>query len=208
MLMAADVPDSEFDAQHALFRSSSDGGGGGAGGGGAGGLHVSTFVSRFFVDELRERRCEHCGHESALASQRLLAPLPPNLMLHLKRFRSELHTGIVTKLNTRVRVDERLSLAPHFEATHGEHEVEGTGMPDDGDEDAGGAGSTGGAMFRLRALVSHHGEQNWEGHYTCMARVGEGDQWACYDDSHVSLACDNPTRTEAVLRVPAPLRAH
>ena len=147
MLMAADVPDSEFDAQHALFRSSSDGGGGGAGGGGAGGLHVSTFVSRFFVDELRERRCEHCGHESALASQRLLAPLPPNLMLHLKRFRSELHTGIVTKLNTRVRVDERLSLAPHFEATHGEHEVEGTGMPDDGDEDAGGAGSTGGAMM-------------------------------------------------------------
>jgi ubiquitin C-terminal hydrolase len=181
-------------------------------GGGAGGLHVSTLASRFFVDELRERRCERCGHESALASQRLLAPLPPNLMLHLKRFHSDPRTGIATKLTTRVRVDERLSLAPHLEATHGEQEVEGTGMPDgpgavdtesgdgDGDEDAGGADSTGGAMFRLRALVSHHGEHCWGGHYTCTARVGEGDQWACYDDSHVSLSCDNPTSTAAVLR--------
>ena len=213
------------DAQGGSPRSgggNDEGGGGGVsdadcgrdgGGGGAGGLRVSTLASRFFVDELRERRCERCGHESALASQRLLAPLPPNLMLHLKRFHSDPRTGIATKLTTRVLVDERLSLAPHLEATHGEQEVEGTGMPDgpgavgtsrvaedtesgdgDGDEDAAGA------KFRLRALVSHHGEHCWGGHYTCTARVGEGDQWACYDDSHVSLSCNNPTNTAAVLR--------
>jgi hypothetical protein len=142
----------------------------------------------------------------------MLAPLPPNLMLHLKRFHSDPHTDIATKLTTRVRVDERLSLAPHLEAPHGEQEVEGTTMQDgpgaadtesgdgDGDEDAGGADRTGGAMYRLRALVTHHGEHCWGGHYTCTARLGEGEQWACYDDSHVSLSCENPTSSAAVLR--------
>ena len=202
------------DAQHALFSSSSDGGGGSAGK-----LHVSMLASLYFGDELRERRCERCSHESALASQRLLAPLPPNLMLHLKRFHTDPHTGIATKLTTRVRVDERLSLAPLLETRQHEQKVVGTAMPDgpgavdtesgdgDGDQDpdgadqdAEGADSTGGATFRMCALVSHHGEHLGGGHYTCTARVGEIDQWACYDDSHVSLLCDNPTRTEAVLR--------
>jgi len=160
----------------------------------AAGLTVGSLTSRFFDDETREWRCERCGGDHARASQRLLAPLPPNLLLHLKRFHSDPRTGLTTKLTTRLALDERLCLSPHLEQS-----LEGV------DTDAVAAGGGGGegtepGQYRLRALVSHHGEQCWSGHYTCSARVGEGEQWACYDDSHVSVLSDDPTCTPTAMR--------
>ncbi|KOO31128.1 hypothetical protein Ctob_002284 [Chrysochromulina tobinii] len=233
ILLAAGVTEAELDAQMALFSSSSaptwntqseedrqvalalvaslegSAGDGGAGGG----AHDNGWDQAVTMATSGGHKQEHAGTEGAAgstffsldpaAAEGPLAPVEELL-------------GIVVggsyDAPASPLADERLSLAPHLEATHGEQEVEGTEMPDgpgavdtesgdgDGDEDAGGADSTGGAMFRLRALVSHHGEHCWGGHYTCTARVGEGDQWACYDDSHVSLSCDNPTSTAAVLR--------
>ena len=49
--------------------------------------------------------------------------------------------------------------------------------------------------YRLRALVSHHGDHCWSGHYTCVARIGETDRWVSYDDRCVSALEEDPTLT-------------
>lgn len=129
------------------------GGGGGGDSGGGGGLRLTELLSRFFEDEPREWRCDECGRacEAAMASQRLLSPLPPNLLLHMKRFHSDAATGATAKLRTRLQVDERLRLEPHLaadgdnESSHGTNGHTSSGASGVRQTDRDGDGQPGGA---------------------------------------------------------------
>ena len=85
---------------------------------------------------------------------------------------------------------------------HGHGEA---GCVESAENAGGGAGAGGGAAafgdeYRLRALVMHHGGQCWSGHYTAMARLGDGDTWASYDDRCVSVLDHDPTLQPMVQR--------
>ena len=57
-----------------------------------------------------------------------------------------------------------------------------------------------GVAYRLRALVAHHGESCAHGHYTCLARLADSEQWASYDDSDVQLLERDPIADNTVSR--------
>ena len=172
---------------------------------------VSELARRFFDDETREWRCGQCGCDDATASQGLLSPLPPNLLLHLKRFHSDMNTGSTSKLHTLLHLDDRLDLTAHLddgsngrhgaataESLHAESSGCGTGDRAADDDAPGRLGVH--CEYRLRALVTHHGDACWSGHYTCMARLGDGDEWVCYDDRQVTVLRTNPTAQSDVRR--------
>ena len=178
------------------------------------GLSIAELAEAYFAPEKREWRCDKCQRSEAMANQSVLEPLPPYLMLHLKRFHADLKTGTTRKLRTRVVVDPYLSLGRHLERS-GSSTSSGS-KPEEAAADAAGATAAGGTdavgdaagdgeddaggAYRLRALVSHHGESSWSGHYTCVVRLGEEDKWASYDDRCVTLLDHDPTLTAAVQR--------
>ena len=153
-------------------------------------MRVAELAESYFAPEEREWRATAAARARRTPS-RALAPLPPFLMLHLKRFYADPSSGATRKLRTPVAIDPYLSLGRHVEH-HAARDTAGVGGVGgvDGDD----------ATYRLRALVVHHGETSWAGHYTCAARLGDSDQWVTYDDKRVTLADGDPTRSSAVLR--------
>ena len=156
----------------------------------------------------------------------MLGPLPPYIVLHLKRFHADVATGTTRKLRTPVRIDKVISLSAHLEAvstgaeadagkrqaaatestrTVGDHDEGALSIDADSDAKSAVLNEEGAepGTYRLRALVSHHGDNCWAGHYTCVARVGnslEDNRWVSYDDRTVSLLPEDPTLSPAVQR--------
>ena len=115
--------------------------------------------------------------------------MPPNLVLHLKRFESDLRTGATRKLRSSIDIDPELSLmsqpdlSPDDPIPH-QPEPQPEPQPEHTVEQCHPLAAQ---TYRLRALVTHHGESCSSGHYTCVARLADSDQWVSYDDTHVEL---------------------
>ena len=122
-----------------------------------------------------------------------------------------MNTGSTSKLHTLLHLDDRLDLTAHLddgsngrhgaataESLHAESSGCGTGDRAADDDAPGRLGVH--CEYRLRALVTHHGDACWSGHYTCMARLGDGDEWVCYDDRQVTVLRTNPTAQSDVRR--------
>lgn len=178
---------------------------------------MSRLAEAYFEAESREWRCSACGSDAARATQRVQSPLPPYLVLHLKRFHSDASTGVTRKLRTPICMDQTISLAPYVEtpneaAAEAEAQAKAQAKAEEkagataegGDGDCGAAkykgegnddvvSDKGGGRYRLRALVSHHGAHCWSGHYTCVARLADTNRWVSYDDRCVSLLDGDPT---------------
>ena len=100
---------------------------------------MAQLADAYFQAESREWRCSECGGTAARATQRVLSPLPPSLVLHIKRFHSDASTGVTRKLRTPIRVDPTLRLSAHLEGAPEAAEVAAEGAAA-GEVAAGGAG--------------------------------------------------------------------
>jgi ubiquitin carboxyl-terminal hydrolase 4/11/15 len=101
---------------------------------------------------------------------------PDCLIVHLKRFGSELLTGPVEKIESMVEAPMDFDLTPWLRGT----------IPD------------GGAQYRLYAVVNHSGSLSF-GHYTAYARVGENEErpWYHFNDATVSHAREEDVVSKA-----------
>jgi ubiquitin carboxyl-terminal hydrolase 4/11/15 len=101
---------------------------------------------------------------------------PDCLIVHLKRFGSEMLTGPVQKIESLVKAPIDLNLAPWVK----------------------GALPEGGAQYRLYAVVNHSGTLNF-GHYTAYARVGEDVErpWYHFNDATVTPANESEVISKA-----------
>lgn len=102
--------------------------------------------------------------------------LPDCLIVHLKRFGSEMLTGPIEKIETLVKAPVDLDLSPWLAGPTSEM----------------------GANYRLYSVVNHSGTLQF-GHYTAHSRVGEGDnrRWFHFNDSTVSPAQETEVVTKA-----------
>jgi len=101
---------------------------------------------------------------------------PDCLIIHLKRFGSELLAGPVEKISTLVKAPVDLDLSPWIRSP--------------ADKERG--------QYRLYAVVNHTGSLSF-GHYTAYGRVGEGDDrpWYNFNDSNVTKIDKEPLVSEA-----------
>jgi ubiquitin C len=101
---------------------------------------------------------------------------PDCLIVHLKRFGSELLTGPVEKIESLVQCPIDLDLTEWIRGS----------IPE------------GGAQYRLYAVVNHSGSLSY-GHYTAYARVGESEErpWYHFNDAMVSPAKDEEVVSKA-----------
>jgi ubiquitin C-terminal hydrolase/ubiquitin len=101
---------------------------------------------------------------------------PDCLVIHLKRFGSDMLTGPVEKIDTLVKAPVELDLKPWIrDPTHRDR-----------------------SEYRLYSVVNHSGTLSY-GHYTAYGRVGEGEDrpWYHFNDSNVSKVETDNLVTEA-----------
>lgn len=101
---------------------------------------------------------------------------PECLLVHLKRFRSELLAGPVEKIETDVKAPMDLDLSRWLRGPREES----------------------GAQYKLYAVVNHSGSLSF-GHYTAYCRVGDGAQrqWHHFNDSTVTRAVESEVVSKA-----------
>jgi len=120
------------------------------------------------VEELAREdwvRCERTKEVERSLKKLDIWSTPDCLIIHLKRFGSEMLAGPVEKIDTLVKAPLELDLSPW---------VRGPVSKED-------------AQYRLYSVVNHSGTLSF-GHYTAYGRVGEGHDrpWYNFNDSTVS----------------------
>jgi hypothetical protein len=119
--------------------------------------------------------CSHCASASASATTFLAAPLPPLLVLTLKRFESE--AGAMCKRTVPVSIPLTLSLAPF--------------MPSSSSS----TGTSAALPYTLMSLIVHCGTLQ-EGHY--LAYFQQRGRWWRGDDSDVTEVVDAQAMLDSV----------
>lgn len=135
---------------------------------GAAPLHLNECLGRFTGAEQLPPgsfTCTSCHRSGGEVSKQLtIRSNPLVLSIHLKRFE---HGQAVTKIDTRVIFEERLSLAPYMSPAATVPELAAS------------------LQYDLFAVVSHVGSLD-SGHYTCFVR--RQNDWFWIDDAAV-IAC-------------------
>lgn len=128
-------------------------------------LNIDKSLLSFFQPEKLECNCEKCVEGKHVVQTTTIKSNPKALLVHLKRFTTQLQNGVVTfrKNKTVVKSENCVSLEPFT-------------------EDAAKRGDS----YELRGVVRHIGNFANSGHYIANALrkeySGDGNEWVHFDD--------------------------
>jgi ubiquitin carboxyl-terminal hydrolase 10 len=108
------------------------------------------------------------GSNVTATKQIFIETLPPVLILHLKRFHYDSHTGATQKIWKKVGYPLELDLPREVFPTHRRNNFATDGGP---------------PKYRLMGVIYHHGKNASGGHYTVDVRRQEGLEWIRMDDT-------------------------
>ena len=114
--------------------------------------------------------CARCAGKREAQKQTRFSSLPPVLNLQLIRFHYDVESGQKKKLNDRIFLPYRLSMAPYMAAARPADEAERY-------------------EYELTGVLRHKGASAHRGHYTCEVRDAKG-KWWIFDDDKVGLGGD------------------
>jgi len=160
-------------------------------------------LAAYFEGELLEGEnafhCSRCDRKVDALKRVLVREAPHTLVVHLKRFEWDYHTGTRSKIRDRFAFPHAFDLAPFTVAGRAALDAAaGDGADGAGAAGAGAAGAgaappeeatRGGTRYRLRGVVVHTGSA-FAGHYYSFIQERRPDgapgQWYVFDDSTVS----------------------
>ncbi|KAJ0408387.1 hypothetical protein P43SY_003113 [Pythium insidiosum] len=125
-------------------------------------VRLQELLKKQFESEVLELTCEKCSNGREAVSEYQVKSLPRVLVLHLKRFEVNPHTGTLYKRCD--AVEAPVTLAPCVD-------INGPA-----------AASESGPVFRLQSVVHHLGRSIDEGHYVADIRDRRGD-WRRRNDA-------------------------
>jgi ubiquitin carboxyl-terminal hydrolase 4/11/15 len=143
-------------------------------------LTLEQCLERFTREEELARedwvRCERTKDVERSLKKMDIWSAPDYLIVHLKRFGSDVLTGPVEKIETLVKAPMDFDLSPWIRGS----------IP------------KGGAQYKLYAAVNHSGSLSF-GHYTAHARVGSGADrpWYYFNDATVTPANESDVISKA-----------
>jgi ubiquitin carboxyl-terminal hydrolase 10 len=108
------------------------------------------------------------GSNVTATKQIFIETLPPVLILHLKRFHYDSHTGATQKIWKKVGYPLELDLPREVFPLHQRNAFATNGGP---------------PKYRLMGVIYHHGKNASGGHYTVDVRRQEGLEWIRMDDT-------------------------
>ena len=123
-------------------------------------VSLSECITHFSnVEEVHDYYCERCSIKGNMKKTLRIDVTSDMLIFHLKRFKTDSATHLITKLSTAVSFPlEGFQLTP--------------GSP----------------VYDCMAVANHLGEMNGKGgHYTTHARRGDPSRWFCFNDSEASV---------------------
>ncbi|KXS16593.1 cysteine proteinase [Gonapodya prolifera JEL478] len=196
-------------------------------GGSAGVVTLEACIANLFAPERLDGNdsvaCDTCSAAAAAASSPstaptrhpaqkrllLLTPLPPVLVIGVKRFAAVGYTGRVRKVRKAVAFGEHLDLGDVIVGEREVGEIVGSGGAEGGPFATGKAGGEvemkEGTKYRLRSVVVHGGSAVWTGHFYAYVRVNVAggareDVWVYASDTKVRYAeWDEVSRAQAYL---------
>ena len=149
-------------------------------------VSLDELIMRYFERETIEKQCEACGHRWASSSRRCDA-LPNILLVHIKRFTTEIEDNQVKlkKLRANVR------LPGSIKDVGSDADVQSPVTPNiDGELIARRKSAS------LLSVVSHIGGDFESGHY--IAHVKENPlRWVTYDDERVTPCIERPSGNDS-----------
>ncbi|KAJ5738093.1 hypothetical protein N7493_001248 [Penicillium malachiteum] len=108
------------------------------------------------------------GPNVTATKQMFIETLPPVLILHLKRFQYDSHTGATQKIWKKVGYPLDLEIPREVFPTHRRNALTASGgLP----------------QYRLMGVIYHHGKNASGGHYTVDVRRQDGREWIRMDDT-------------------------
>ncbi|KAJ5710517.1 hypothetical protein N7488_004673 [Penicillium malachiteum] len=108
------------------------------------------------------------GPNVTATKQMFIETLPPVLILHLKRFQYDSHTGATQKIWKKVGYPLDLEIPREVFPTHRRNALSASGgLP----------------QYRLMGVIYHHGKNASGGHYTVDVRRQDGREWIRMDDT-------------------------
>lgn len=156
-------------------------------------VSLDELIMRYFERETIEKRCETCGHRWASSSRRC-DTLPNILLVHIKRFTTEIEDNQVKlkKLRANVR------LPGSIKDVGSDADVQSPVTPNvDGELIARRKSAS------LLSVVSHIGGDFESGHY--IAHVKESPlRWVTYDDERVTPCIERPSGNDASFYMSSP----
>lgn len=156
-------------------------------------VSLDELIMRYFERETIEKQCEACGHRWASSSRRCDA-LPNILLVHIKRFTTEIEDNQVKlkKLRANIR------LPGSIKDVGSDADVQSPVTPNiDGELIARRKSAS------LLSVVSHIGGDFESGHY--IAHVKESPlRWVTYDDERVTPCIERPSGNDSSFYMSSP----
>lgn len=156
-------------------------------------VSLDELIMRYFERETIEKRCETCGHRWASSSRRCDA-LPNILLVHIKRFTTEIEDNQVKLKKLRANI----KLPGSIKDVGSDADVQSPVTPNiDGELIARRKSAS------LLSVVSHIGSDFESGHY--IAHVKESpSRWVTYDDERVTPCIERPSGNDASFYMSSP----
>lgn len=156
-------------------------------------VSLDELIMRYFERETIEKRCETCGHRWASSSRRC-DTLPNILLVHIKRFTTEIEDNQVKLKKLRANI----KLPGSIKDVGSDADVQSPVTPNiDGELIARRKSAS------LLSVVSHIGSDFESGHY--IAHVKESpSRWVTYDDERVTPCIERPSGNDASFYMSSP----